>query len=194
MERVLQCGRLATLLLAVALSLIVPAAPRAEPEPQTGLLWNRTGLPAVFPLQVRTAADLDYLVTLSEIGDERTVLAAFVRGGANFRVLVPPGVFDVSVAAGRRWQDAEQLFGPQTQFFNLPEPLPFRIKGLSVRQGHMIDLRQAFGGRASFETAPRRLCQTLRLAPESRWDVWPGPDPDEPGVRVPRFEVRPRLC
>lgn len=194
MKRLRHIGRSATLLLAAALTLVLAAPPGAEPTPKPGLLWNRTGLPAVFPLQLRTEAGLDYLVTLSEVGSERAVLAAFIGGGAFFRVLVPPGTFAVSVAAGRSWQGAERRFGAHTRVFDLPEPLTFETRGLGIRQGHMIDLRQAFGDRPSVRTAPRRLCQTLRLAPEVRWPTWPGPDPDGPGVRVPRLEVRPRLC
>ncbi|QFT58601.1 hypothetical protein FIU94_07135 [Sulfitobacter sp. THAF37] len=181
------------LLIVLAWLLAVLATPsRATPEP--GLMWNRSGLPAVFPLQLRTHPGLDYLLMLTPVNEDAAVLAAYARGGEFFRVLVPPGEFEVSIAAGREWQGEKRLFGPDTRFFNLEAPLTFRVKGLSRRQGHVIDLRRVLEDPEAIETASRSLCQTLRLAPDERWLAVPGPDPDGPDDRIPRYEVRPRLC
>ncbi|APE45544.1 hypothetical protein BOO69_16190 [Sulfitobacter alexandrii] len=178
-------------LLTVMVALLA-ASSRAAPEP--GLMWNRTGLPAVFPLQLRTPPGLDYRVMLTPVDDDAAALAAYAHGGEFFRVLVPPGTFNVSIAAGREWQGEKRLFGPETRVFDLETPLTFRIRGLSRRQGHVIDLRQALEDAEAIRTAPQGLCQTLRLAPEDRWLSVPGPYPDGPDDRIPRYEVRPRLC
>ena len=54
---------------------------RAETERPAGLMWNRTGLPAVFPLQIKTTPGADYLVILSDAETDFDALAAYARGG-----------------------------------------------------------------------------------------------------------------
>src|SRR6056297_186762 len=74
------------------------------PSPTSaGLMWNRTGLPAVFPLQVKTPPGQDYVLTLIDADTGADALAAYIEGGAFFKVLVPPGTFRLKFAAGDVW-------------------------------------------------------------------------------------------
>lgn len=116
----------------------------ASAPPSAGLLWNRTGLPAVFPLQVKTSGERDYVVTLTDARTGDPALAAYIEGGAFFKVLVPPGVFRLSFATGEVWQGEETLFGPgaATQVFELQAPLTFETRGLGVKAGHVVDILQ----------------------------------------------------
>ncbi len=80
---------------------LAPAAEAAgQDEPRRvdvtpGLMWNRSGLPAIFPLQVKTSAGNNYFLTLIDAETGKKTLAAFIIGGEFFKVLVPPGTFVV---------------------------------------------------------------------------------------------------
>lgn len=141
------------------LCLVVLSAPlSAAPEP--GLMWNRSGLPLVFPLQVKTAPGHDYHVQLSDPESGKPVLAAFWSGGDFFRVLVPPGTFIVQIARGTDWQDDVALFGDETEYFLVADPLTFQITGMDRKEGHLIDLRdRAPGQLTQRDTRQVALCR-----------------------------------
>ncbi|MEM8754688.1 MAG: hypothetical protein AAGF90_17080, partial [Pseudomonadota bacterium] len=183
--------------LLLALALLANAV-SAEERPQ-GLLWHRSGHPATLPLQVKTDAGLDYLLHLRDVETGRIVLAAYIRGGEFFRVLTPPGLFDVMFFYGEEWRGEASMFGPETQSITLDQPLTF---GASVRRkhGHLIDLRD------SGEIAVREfaLCQRLALDPDSlRYRLHPedrsyarsGPRPFPPSrFAFRRYELQSRVC
>ncbi|WP_264210193.1 hypothetical protein [Leisingera thetidis] len=130
-------GLLALLLL--CLMLLAAGAAGAEP-PRAGLMWNRTGLPAVFPLQVKTPAGRDYFLVLASSGSGAGALAAYAEGGAFFKVLVPPGRYVLRIASGREWQGEAELFGAETEVLELPQPLEFAVRGAGIKAGHLITL------------------------------------------------------
>lgn len=154
----------------VFLSLVVwlaalPTGTRADDDTPMGLMWNRTGLPAVFPLQMKTTPGADYLVILTDAETETDVLAAYAKGGAFFRVLVPPGRYAVRIHYGSDWQGEERLFGtgPDTGLVTLPEPLRFGVRGLGTKSGHLVDLRGVVRrGEESAQVTPLDLCQGYR--------------------------------
>ena len=163
-------------------------AQAGEDRPQ-GLMWNRSGLPLVFPLLVRTAPGLDYVVRLSDPASGQDVLQAYIRGGAPFRVLVPPGDFDVTFHRGADWQGDAALFGPGTETLRSAEPLHFGVRGIGTKQGRSIDLRDfAPGELAGDATAPLSLCQFTdwRQAPR-RTPVTESPDA---GDDYARYDLR----
>ena len=133
----------------------------AEERPR-GLMWNRSGLPATIPLQIKTNAGADYFLNLRDVERDQVVLAAYVRGGEFFQVLVPPGRFELVFASGEEWQGEARLFGANTHVFKLDQPLRF-CATMSQRRGHMIDLTQASGTPIS----DLAKCQRLALEPES---------------------------
>lgn len=144
---------LATLLIFVCLATASAAADRPQ-----GLLWNRSGLPATLPLQVKTDPGRDYVLHLHSTETGTAVLAAYIRGGDFFRVLVPPGEFTLHFAAGTDWQGETALFGPETRTFELDRPLRFRA-GFRHKKGHLIDLR----AEADYAARSIALCQRLAL-------------------------------
>lgn len=170
------------LLRALPLFLALLAAP-ASADSQHGLLWNRTGLPAVFPLQVQTAPGEDRSLLLIDAASGEAALAAFIEGGRFFRVLVPPGSYRVRLASGDVW--AEEV-GPEGSGFELPEPLTFQITGAGRKAGYRIDLR---GGPEAVEVTSQGICQRLRLDPRSLGQPWGwlGKDAPEPGTRAEKF-------
>ena len=125
-----------------ALCLLSPAWADEAAAPRAGLMWNKTGLPAVFPLQVQTDPGQNYYLKLEDTETGAPALAAFIEGGAHFRVLVPPGTFDLSFATGEAWQGEEALFGPETQRIVVSDPLTFAVKGLRTKSGYWLDLRE----------------------------------------------------
>ncbi len=135
----------------------------AEPA---GLMWNRTGLPAVFPLQVKTPEGKDYFLKLIDDDTGKDALAAFIHGGTFFKILVPPGTFRLSFAAGDVWQDEENLFGQDgsTRFFELDKPLTFEIRSLSVKAGHLVTILEPEPGQVLKAAVKDQLiCQSLRF-------------------------------
>lgn len=106
-----------------------------------GLMWNRTGLPAVFPLQVKTSEGSDYLMTLTDAASGKPSLAAFIEGGRFFKVLVPPGRYEVQFESGDEWQEESATFGnDETLIMVLSETLEFSVVDYGTKAGHIIDL------------------------------------------------------
>ncbi|HEY0213062.1 MAG TPA: hypothetical protein VGC40_05675 [Paenirhodobacter sp.] len=114
----------------------------ADPRPH-GLMWNHSGQALTLPLQILTDPGADLYLTLVPVDGALTepVLAAYIRGGAPFRLLVPPGRFQVRVVAGADWQGEDRLFGADTRRVDLPRALVFEVQGAGRRSGHLVDLR-----------------------------------------------------
>lgn len=159
------------------LFLALLAANPAFADSQHGLLWNRTGLPAVFPLQVQTAPGEDRSLLLIDAASGEAALAAFIEGGRFFRVLVPPGSYRVRLVKGDVWAEGA---GPDARGFELAAPLTFEITGAGRKAGYRIDLR---GGTEEVEVTSQGICQTLRLDPDSLGQPWGwrGEEAPEPG-------------
>ncbi len=134
--------------------------------PQTaGLMWNRTGLPAVFPLVVKSPKGRDYFLTLINNKTGEEALAAYIQGGSFFKVLVPPGEFRLSFAAGIVWEGEENLFGPGklTQVFELEMPLTFEVRNPNIKAGHIVDMSMITRDQmVQADTKEQLICQTLR--------------------------------
>lgn len=161
--------------------LLVAAAPLAgaaakspaDPTQKGGLMWNRSGLPAVFPLQVKTPPGPDYFLTLIDVKTGDPALAAYIKGGKFFKVLVPPGVFRLSFVTGNMWQGEDELFGPgrKTQHFELRDPLTFETRGIGIKAGHVVSLLERRPGKLAGMTRKDQLiCQSLghRLSEQIR--------------------------
>lgn len=151
--------------MAVAYGLLAVGVTAQEAERvRPGLMWNKTGLPAVFPLQVKTAPGRDYYLTLTDTTTGAPSLAAYIEGGKFFKVLVPPGTFAVRFAAGNDWQGEEALFGAETERFEVSQPLSFTVTGFNTKSGHILDLTKTTGRDASNAVvSPQSICQTYRL-------------------------------
>ncbi len=148
------------LLVLLALGVAAPLG-ATETDPKPGLMWQRTGLPAVFPLIVKTNPGSDYFMTLHEPGTGDAKLAAYIEGGTFFKVLVPPGTFRVNFAAGAIWQGEEHLFGEKTRQFQLQEDLTFKVANHATKSGHLVDLTSADG---SPIIEVRALCQRYAIS------------------------------
>lgn len=184
----------------------------AAERPVTGLLWRSGDTPAVFPLQVRTRAGRDYHLVLVDAESGTETLAAYVRGGEFFRVLVPPGRYELSFAYGTDWQGEAALFGPgkDTGKISLSAPLTFGVAGLGRKFGHQVDLRGGTPGAPELAgISAQALCQSLVLDLDSL--DWPRPAPrarragagDPSGgaagttgrrFPAPRYDLGTRLC
>lgn len=137
----------------------------AEP-PQSGLMWNKTGLPAVFPLQVKTSPGQDFMMTLVDAETHAPALAAFIEGGRFFKVLVPPGEYDVRFATGADWQGEADLFGKdETTLFVLDTPLQFAVMDFATKLGHSIDLTAS---EDVISVEARFICQRFGVADFAR--------------------------
>lgn len=182
-------------------ALLLPApgvAAQGGSPPRTGLLWRQSSLPAVFPLQVRTEAGQDHYLTLNDSDTGQPVLAAYIRGGDFFRVLVPPGRYELRFASGLRWQDEKSLFGPQTLHFRIDAPLIFETRGIGTKAGHIVDLRAMGEMTSAAPVSPLSICQRfgadLTGSPLSPPAFLPlTEDPDAPRPRL-RYAVRTRVC
>lgn len=131
----------------------------------SGLIWNRTGLPAVFPLQVKTPAGENYFLKLVNERTKSEAIAAFIVGGSFFKVLVPPGTYTLQFSFGNVWQGEEHLFGSgaNTETFELQQALTFQLRGGRTKAGHLVDLtdmleHQPFRANVKAQS----ICQTFR--------------------------------
>ncbi|NCQ22829.1 MAG: hypothetical protein COW54_15710 [Rhodobacteraceae bacterium CG17_big_fil_post_rev_8_21_14_2_50_63_15] len=182
-------------------ALLLPApvaADTGDSPPRTGLLWLSSSLPAVFPLQVRTRAGQDYYLTLIHDETGQATLAAYIVGGDFFRVLVPPGRYELHLASGTHWQDEDRLFGARTRFYKMGAPLLFETRGIGTKAGHIVDLRALDEPTAAVSVSPLAICQRygadLTGSPLSPPAFVPlTEDPDAPRPRL-RFSVRTRVC
>ncbi len=190
--------------LLLACLLALPAVLSAAPD--HGLIENRTGLPLVFPLQVRTTSGRDVYLVLRDAESGRIAVTAYVEGGRFFRLLMPPGTYRLTAALGRDWEGKDDLFGDETRIFELPEPLTFEVRGISRKQGHIVDLR-GLDEMAGVTTRPLALCRRLPtgLAPPPAVEEEEEPAPRSvapeiafsyplpPGPRDPALDGRPEL-
>lgn len=164
-------------------------------SPPAGLMWNKTGLPAVFPLQVKTLPGRDHVLTLLDVKTGEEALAAYIRGGAFFRVLVPPGVYRLRFVSGKHWQGEEALFGQgaDTEVFELRHPLEFETRGLGIKAGHIVDLR---GRGTEARITDQRICQAFRPDfPRAKVPVREGSRAVGPDFQAPqRGNLRARYC
>ncbi|MFD1881478.1 hypothetical protein [Paracoccus pacificus] len=157
---------LATVTLLAALICGTHAALAEAPDrPKTGLLRNYSGLPATLPLQVMTDPGQDFLAELRDPDTGALLLSAYVRGGAFFRVLVPPGQAVLRFTAGNDWSGERLNFSAPGETITLP-PLRFGVVGLDRRGGYLIDLRRRAPDRSGDQAATVRdigICQTRSI-------------------------------
>jgi hypothetical protein len=168
------------------------ATEEAAARPPAGLMWNRTGLPAVFPLQVKTPAGRDYMLTLIDADTGDAALAAYIRGGAFFKVLVPPGIYRLRFLTGDVWQGKEDRFGSgdTTRTFELSTPLTFETRGLGVKAGHVVDLTaRAPGRREEVAMRDQLICQSFRPQFPSSDATFPRPSARRYSERSERLDA-----
>ncbi len=148
------------ILLVLGLILLLSSFAEAAERPK-GLMWNRSGLAATLPLQIKTNSGTDVFLQLREITSGEPVLAAYVRGGEFFRVLVPPGRFDLLFVTGTKWQGETAQFGSSSNRIGLDPPLTFGAT-VSRKNGYLIDLRDL----ENISVRDLAICQSLTLDPE----------------------------
>ena len=90
------------LLLSALVSGLAPQLGAAPPDP--GILRVSTTLPRTLPLHIRSPDGLSILVDVTDAVSGAEVMRAFGKGGAMFRVLLPPGQFRLRIAVGRGCQ------------------------------------------------------------------------------------------
>ncbi|QDY71238.1 hypothetical protein [Qingshengfaniella alkalisoli] len=169
--------------MAVALAAMLFGAtgivPLSADTPRTGLMWNRSGLPAAFPLQVKTPSGQNYFLVLRDAENDRQALAAYINGGEFFKVLVPPGRFTLQFAIGQEWQGEDTLFGPdaQTRFVELGPPLTFKTRGIGTKAGHIVEILRADPEKPlQISIREQAICQTV---------LPPVPSPDARDLAIP---------
>lgn len=186
-------SRLIVLLLVLATAL--PA--RADDRPRAGLMWNRSGLPATLPLVVATPPGRDHAVFLGD-AEGRDVMAGYIRGGEFFRLLVPPGSWQVRFAHGDGWKNDDALFGDETEWTRIEEPLAFGA-GIARRHGHIIRLIERDGRTQVASLGPLDQCQAVTVTTEVIDLDDERDDPNRlpaPGLRRLEIDVdtRSRVC
>ena len=155
---------------------LLPLSAMAEDRPRAGLMWNRSGLPATFPLQVKTLPGKDYAIYLTQPDSGEAVMAGYIRGGEFFRLLVPPGEWRLRFAYGTEWQGEDALFGPLTDWTEMQEVLDFSIVGLNRRRAYIVTLVEENGSMKVVDADPREECQI------ARWDSEKAEYPPRRGI------------
>lgn len=162
------------LITALLCLLTVLTAPVLAERPRAGILWNRSGLPATFPLQVKTLPGKDYVVYLIDVDSGKPAMAGYIHGGTPFRLLVPPGRYHLRFAFGTEWQGEDDLFGTDTGRAELDRPLDFRAIGIGTRRGYLVTLIEQNGTMKVVEARSQDQCQITSWRSENR--EWPSDD------------------
>ena len=101
-------------------------------------------------------------MTLVDTETHAPALAAFIKGGGFFKVLVPPGNYDVRFASGAQWQGEAELFGKdQTTLFVLDRPLRFAVMDFATKLGHVIDFTLS---QDTISVEAQFVCQRIGVA------------------------------
>jgi hypothetical protein len=170
---------------ALLICLILPGLALAEDRPRAGLMWNLSGLPATFPLIVKTLPGKDYVLFVDDPATDRPVMSGYIRGGNHFRLLLPPGSWTLRFAFGKDWQGEDQLFGPETGWAKTDAPLDFHVIGIDRRRAYIVTLIEQNGKLRIADMQADAECQRVIWHSENR--EWPE---DPPG---PTLEQRERL-
>ncbi|SDJ12740.1 hypothetical protein [Aliiruegeria lutimaris] len=154
---------------------LAPALAQSATAPH-GLAWNRTGLPAVFPLQVKTREGQDLFLTLENATTGAEAMGANIESGRFFKLLVPPGTYRLRFDPTGR-----DAIGKEA--FLLPEPLSFEIRGSAKKAGHLVDITGLSVNRPNgAEIRPQSICQVLEQDFEPRF---PGQEFNDSGTLLP---------
>ncbi len=153
-------------------------------------MWNRSGQALTLPLQILSDPGADLYLTLDPGGGP--VLAAYIRGGTPFRLLVPPGRYRVGIAAGRDWQDEARLFGAATRHIGALDAPTFGTEGVGRRSGHLIDLRNGAVSVRDFGLCRAGATVARMRPPASTPESGPAMPPVPPTLAEPR-RVETRL-
>lgn len=180
------------------LSLVLALPLWAGERPIAGLMWNRSGLPATLPLVVLTMPGRDYVVVLTHPDDGKSVMAGYIHGGVHFRLLVPPGTWNVRFAHGTDWHDENRFFGRGTEWITMDRPMTFGA-GIARKRGHIIRLFEQDGHMRIASSESYDLCQDLALTTdlvpldEERDDTNRLPTPALRQLEID-LDVRNRIC
>lgn len=106
--------------------------------------------PGLAPLLVKASPDAHHYVKLySPDGEE--LMSMFIEAGESFEVDVPLGTYDLKLAFGDVWYGTEHLFGPDTGYEKLTDPLVFGVSD-GYYDGHKIYFQKIRGGNLDTET------------------------------------------
>ena len=89
----------------------------------------------------------NYYLKLVNATTGKTVVTGFARSGETVDFRVPLGVYRVKTASGNIWYGPYSLFGSQTVFSELKDPIDFHIEGNQFI-GHSLTLQAVRGGNA----------------------------------------------
>ena len=126
----------ALLILSVLPVVAPPAVAVAEDRPRAGLMWNRSGLPATFPLVVKTPAGDDYVLFVADPQDGRLDL-----------LVVPAGPRLALAARAVRMRRGDLADAPDVVHtrvdaitLHVPAGTPFNVDGELVEAGPVVEV------------------------------------------------------
>lgn len=163
-------GLLTALAIAPLPSLAKPTAPPLGRIYQQPITENLRALPATGPIdlnareyQLLTGSPLQLfgptgqvntVVKLVDPSRKQPDRHYFVRAGEALNVIVPLGNYKVRYAIGTTWRGNDQLFGEETKYFEIQQPLLFQHKKRQAL-GHQLVLLPMENGTLSIRAIPR---------------------------------------
>jgi hypothetical protein len=97
-----------------------------EPTPTTGVLYRSAQTESYAPFEVKTRPGANYYIKVVSVGNDRTVLTAFIRGGEHFETTLPVGTYKVRYAAGEKWYGAMLDFGLSAVYSSCDDRFDFQ--------------------------------------------------------------------
>jgi hypothetical protein len=119
-------------------------------KPDTGLIKSYSSGSKTAPFTVKTAEDgADYFVKLVNKSTSNIVYTFYIHNGETLSTKIAVGTYILKYASGTSWYGTEQLFGPDTSYFEGSGELKFYKSGSTV-YGFTITLYKVAGG--NFDT------------------------------------------
>jgi hypothetical protein len=97
------------------------------------------------PFAIKSSAGTNYFVKMVSFPSGEVTKTFYVRGGKTVRSKMPFGTYQIRYAAGNKWVNGQELFGPATTYNRGSRVLSFTRNGFRL-EGHKITLCQVPNG------------------------------------------------
>lgn len=86
-------------------------------SPDNGYVFYKTPQDVDSEITINTSSDLHYAIELINVNDNELTIAFYAQAGGLCYMAVPAGDYYVRYATGTTWQNADELFGPETLYY-----------------------------------------------------------------------------
>lgn len=125
-------------------------------RPETGLLSKSFSGQGFAPLEVVAGLGADYYIKVVDTRTKSVVASIYLRGGQQFKVLLPTGSYELRYASGTRWFGASFDFGGPDHGASYARANEVFVLRQTARgyEGYTVELISRVGGNLSTDRIP----------------------------------------